>query len=298
MIVAVDVGYGYTNYAYDGVLGKFPSTIANIPVITNFGENDTYSYNNTTYLVGDNAKFSNTIPTRTENFLIKYSPLLIYHLFKEQNIKKVDALCTSMSISEYRTKSQEIEKRCSNFIVNGESFSQKVFVFPQGLGIWVDASEPKNALIIDIGLNTLDILTVIDSKPSPEYSFSFTNKGIGIITDSINYWVNSNFTGNSISQERASEILKNNGKFKRFRKEYDISDFINKQKEIFAENTLAYIFSNSKLNDILPDIDNLILAGGGAYYIPKYIVDKFGVRISNEPEYANVRGFLKLIKNS
>ncbi len=293
MILAVDVGYGYTKYAYQDKLSKFPSAVAHIPALTGFGETSTYTYNGSYYLVGENARLSETIPTRTENFLVKYSPLLLYHLFKKEGLKSVDTLCVSLSIAEFREKKDDLEEVCKVFTVNNEVYRQKeVVVFPQGLGIWITSGAPKDAIIVDIGFNTLDVLTIIDSKPRPEYSFSLSNMGVGNIIDAINDWVNSHFPGNSLSPHMADEILLNGGKFKIFRKQYDLSDFIEEQKRLFADDVISSVLSASKLKKVLLSIDEFIIAGGGAYYIPQEVADKHGFYIPENPEYANVKGFL------
>lgn len=293
MILAVDVGYGYTKYACEKVSGKFPSAVAHVPAVTGFGESSAYTFNGSCYLVGEDAVWSDTISTRTEDFLENYSPLLIYHLFKKENIKSVDMLCVSLSIAEFKSKKDTLAAACRNFTVNGEIYKQEVKVYPQGLGIWVYAGSPANALIVDIGFNTLDVLTVADGRPRPENSFSFSNKGAGLITDAVNSWINANFQGNSLSPVMADKILLNGGKFKIFRKEYDLSEFLDKQKRIFANDVLSAVLSESRLKDILSYIDEFIVAGGGAYFIPPETADRYGFRIPYKPEFANVRGFLK-----
>ena len=293
MILAVDVGYGYTKYAYREQVGKFPSAVAYVPAITGFGERSVYIYSDSYYLVGENAMWSDTISTRTDDFLLNYSPLLVYHLLKKEGIRDVGTLCLSLSIAEYRHKKDKLESICKNFVVNKEEFTQRVIVFPQGVGIWVDVGRPDNALIVDAGFNTLDVLTVLDSRPRPEYSFSFSNSGVGIIVDAIKGWFNSNFPGTSLSPVMADRIIMNKGKFTFYRKEYDISSFLKKQEKFFAEKILSAVLSESRLKDVLSFIDNFVIAGGGAYFVPGEVAEKYMFSIPEKPEFSNVRGFLR-----
>lgn len=292
MILAVDVGYGYTKYAYGGILGRFPSAVANVPVLTGVGESSVYRFNGSYYLVGEEAGWSDVIPTRTEDFLVNYSPLLIYHLFKKEHIGSVSTLCVSLSISEFDSKKERLASVCRSFAVNGEAFTQNVRVYPQGLGIWVSSGSPNNALIVDIGFNTLDVLTMIDGQPRPEYSFSFSNRGAGVVADAVNGLINAKFPGSFLTPFMADSIIANGGKFKFFRREYDFSDFIGRQKKIFAEGVLSAVLSESRLKDILSYIDEFIIAGGGAYFIPLETADRYGFTIPENPEFANVKGFL------
>lgn len=292
MILAVDVGYGYTKYAHGDVLDKFPSAVAPVPAITGFGESRAYLYNGSRYLVGENALWSDVISTRTEDFLINYSPLLIYHLLKRENIGSVSTLCVSLSIAEFTSRKDALASVCRSFAVNGETFEQEVKVYPQGLGIWVSSGSPGNAIIVDIGFNTLDVLTMIEGEPRPEYSFSFSNRGVGVITDAVNSMINSRFPGASLTPFMADSILMNGGRFRFFRREYDFSDFINRQKENFSREVLSLVLSESRLKDILSHIDTFIIAGGGAHFMSREMADRYGFVIPENPEFANVRGFL------
>ena len=292
MILAVDVGYGYTKYACGDILNKFPSAVAPVPAITGFGESRAYLYNGSRYLVGENALWSDVISTRTEDFLINYSPLLIYHLLKKEGMESVSTLCVSLSIAEFSTRKDALASVCRRFTVNGETFEQDVKVYPQGLGIWVSSGSPENAVIVDIGFNTLDVLTMIEGEPRPEYSFSFSNRGVGVVTDAINGLINSRFPGSSLTPFMADSILMNGGRFRFFRREYDFSDFINRQRESFSSEVLSLVLSESRLKDILSYMDTFIIAGGGAHLISGTTADRYGFVIPEEPEFANVKGFL------
>ena len=299
IILSVDTGYSFIKYAYKDNKGdirhdKFITAVA--PGESNdlgIGEKSSVHFNKREYLIGEKALYKgNVLPTRSNDFLTTYSPLFLYKIIKGKKISP-DLVTLSLSISEFKAKSKILQQICENFIANGTVFSFKTKVFPQGLGIWKYAGSPDNAVILDIGFNTVDILSVIDGLPVPELSAGYTDMGVCEIASTVSEHISSNIVKSYVPEVSVVQVLAA-GKFKYKRQEYDISDLIEAKKEIYTKRIFDTISKSSKLKTVLDKIDTFIVAGGGAYFIDDNLKKSYGFIVPDKPEYANVLGFVKL----
>ena len=298
MLLATDVGYGHTKYEVNGKYGKFPSVIA--PIFTNgtYGTNTGIEYNDIKYIVGKEARFSsNVISAMSKDFLIKYAPVLIHHIFQREKVGQVDLLCLSLSIAEYHKKKPILKKTCREFIINNKKYAQDIEVYPQGVGIWADMGKPDNALIIDIGYNTIDILTFFDGQVNINFSRGVKEKGVMNMINDIIMYVSDKYN-HEIKPHEANQVLMGDGKINLFRKEYNLNDFIEMRKKFYSNKIVEETINNKAIKDISARVDKLIIAGGGAYFIDKETVSEYGIEIPENPEYSNVRGFHKLAETS
>jgi plasmid segregation protein ParM len=299
MILSTDIGYGHTKYAFNGenevIIGKFPSAIARIGggfLNDSIGNSDAVLYNGDYYHTGEKAlKETSLIPSRTFDFLLKYSPLLIHSIIEKENIKP-DKILTNLSMAEYRENKEQLKKVCSKFIVNDEIYEFDVEVYPQGLGILVnEKDEPKDTIIVDIGFNTIDVLFIEGGEIAP-YSSGFTDMGICMLANAVSDNIRKRFSGLYISELESNDILIN-GYFTFMRKKYDISDFIHSEKVNYTNTVLNHIFTKSEIKNKIRNAGRFIIAGGGAYYLDKEIIEGYEAVIPDRPEYANVLGILK-----
>lgn len=299
MKISTDIGYGHTKYAISeqNKINKFPSAVSRISGNFNLvGEKKAVDYNGDHFFVGEEATngTNNIIPTRSVDFLISYSPLFLSYIFKTENIKP-DTVCLSLSIAEYRDKQDKLKAACSKFIVSEELFEQDIIVFPQGIGIWVNEGKPKNALIVDIGYNTVDVLVIKNGSVSAESSSGFTDIGTCIITNAISDRIRSEFNGYFLSEIESNKILLDK-EFKYLRKSHDLTDFIYNEQKNYTSVILNAVFSKPDIKNFIAKTDVFIVAGGGAYYINENVKEENGMTIPDKPEFANVTGFLKLME--
>jgi plasmid segregation protein ParM len=256
---------------------------------------ETYIYNGMEYCVAEKALHDiNLIPTRTVDFNINYMPLLLYEIFKREQIKPKH-MCVSLAISEFGKKESIVKEKCSKFMVNEEVFEQDVYVFPQGIGIWLQNHSPANAVIIDVGFNTTDVLIVKDSEPKKNLSTGFTDLGVCLIADVIRSRIREDFAGADIGELEANEILQKK-KIKLFRKELDFTDIIEREKKNYARQILQVVLSSTRVKSFINKTDAFIVAGGGAYFIDKETCQNYGFTIPEKPEFANVKGFLSMMQ--
>ena len=73
----------------------------------------------------------------------------------------------------------------------------------------------------------------------------------------------------------------------------DIGTQIDSVIDSYAERLLANLRSDYR--DIIPELDRLVVAGGGAYLVGEALKKEYSrVTVLAEPEYANVRGYAYL----
>jgi hypothetical protein len=197
-----------------------------------------------------------------------------------------------LSIADYKEHKNNLKNSCSKFLINGKYFENKILVVPQGVGIWYYCDQPKNAAIIDVGFNTIDVLVVEDGMLSVDKSFGLVDKGAVILASNVAKIFYAKYN-DQISKYLANEILLNHGKIKYGRKEYDLSEDIARLKLNYTEKVLADVFDNTDFKGLLKSIDTLIVAGGGAYYLDGSFIEKEGIVVPDKPDYANVLGFIK-----
>jgi hypothetical protein len=313
-LLAADTGYSAVKCAYlteEGGLRtfKFPTVIAFLPFVEvgALGEKEPVSYRGGTFFVGEEAiGYSNyTLPTQTEEFTVLYAPLLLHHAFKKEGIRP-ESVCLSIAIHEFnkeivffdplsgeeiKGKKQELlEQYARKFEVNGEEFTQEIVVLPQGVGIWFDVGKPDSCIIIDIGHRTVDVVVVADGKVEP-FTTGFPDRGTITIVSLLRDYV-ANKYGLELSLLEAEKVLRT-GTLKVRGEEKDLTEVIESLKPQYAMKTLIEVLHSPALRPLWEKHGNVIVAGGGAYFIPEGVKRQYGLKIPENPEYSNVRGFIK-----
>lgn len=296
-ILATDIGYGHTKYAFNNELRKFPTILKETMEYDSIGEQESVSYKNRTYIVGDAAiHLPQHIQSTSEGFLFNYAPIFLYETMRQLNYPKIDIAVVSLSLLEYKNKKADFEKICSEFTINGKTFKQDVIVLPQGVGIWYTMDTPENALIIDIGYNTIDVLTIDNAKPKAVASFGIRDNGVMTLVANVKNYVEEKVNA-TIEEGLANKILQK-GSFKFERREYDIHNEISKMQQSYTNRILELVLNDTRIKNISKYTDHLIIAGGGAYYIDPEIKAKHNIEIPENPEFANVVGFIKEVKKN
>ena len=298
MIFSIDVGYSFVKYAYsfdgDIVKDKFITAVAPAEGFDpGIGVKSSVVYKSTEYVVGEKALYmAKVLPTRSKDFLENYTPLLLYEALKRKNVSP-DVVIFSVSIADFKDKALSIKNACESFEVNGEVFRFDVKVYPQGLGIWQYTGSYSNALILDIGFNTIDVLAVLGGEVVPELSGGYSDMGVCEIASDVAEYISSNITKDYVPELSVIKILAD-GKFKYMRREYDISDIVNLKKKEYTKRVFDIFSGSQKLKTLLDKVDTLIVAGGGAYFLDEDLKKSYGIITPKDPEYTNVLGFIKL----
>lgn len=142
---------------------------------------------------------------------------------------------------------------------------------PQGIGIWFDTGCPRNAIVIDIGFNTVDVLFVVDGKPVRELCFALRECGLVSFL----------------------EKLTKDDPFRLARKlEEGDQELSEKAKNFYYPWLLQKLETRSEWRK-RSQKHTLVFGGGGARFLPEDLKDKS--IIPKHPEISNVRGFAKYL---
>ncbi len=74
---------------------------------------------------------------------------------------------------------------CSEFVIDNKIYRYNVKVMPQDIEVWLDGGKPNNAVVLDVGYNTINVFVIGNGKPNPSYSKGFIDAGVCIITSAI-----------------------------------------------------------------------------------------------------------------
>ena len=305
VIMGIDVGYGDVKAVSNGQTIKFPTAVAQVKS-SDYSETDlfkdtVYSFKGKEYFVGRDALFSdNCYSTRTDEFLFKFAPLLVYAVFEK--LGKADAVGIGLPLAMFldRDMRKRFEESLRTFEVNGKRIDLDVYVYAQGQGIFVDyvfnggENEKETVLILDIGFNTLDVLCVVKGRPTREGSTTFDGYGVARMVQKLVDYIARKYRV-SLSEQEGKEILRS-GYLKIYGKKIDLGLVIEEIAEDYTDWLLEVV--KSQWAGFLRRADRIVLAGGGAYYLQnvirtKYETDGF-IFIPDSPEFSNARGFERL----
>lgn len=326
--MAIDVGFGGTKgVASNGRRAKFVSVVGDFhPVAFDSGMNDATSnlvidYKSKKSFVGESA-LKQSIPratvdtdrtvtdegmtllaaamalladgSATNTNMVVGLPVRHFETLKNQYIKQVltlhaiDLLTLTGGLSERKYVSVEQAK-----------------VLPQPFGAFFDLIlDDKGKLtqedlakgkvgIVDIGYNTLDLARADQLEYINPRSTSFAGQGIFSAFQALSGELYRSLKV-EIPPERIEPIARS-GRIKVAGKETSI--FI--QQETAFKEAAAQIIS--RIKSLWPDrweLDQILLAGGGAILLGKYLQAELGDQavIAADPAFANVNGYLKFAR--
>lgn len=278
MKVAFDLGFGWTKVCTDtGECFKFPTWLA-YHSDTAISEVDRVLVDGKEYVVGEDARLERQKITITSiQELLNYFPVFRKYALERLGVSESEAQIITGLPPIHKDKAEILEK-------------QGAVVLPQGLGIYldvVDKIDSDELMIIDIGFNTVDYIVVIKGKRKK---------------------------GNTIEKqgvERMIELFRNRlpddlGVLKQFsfqrlmdtfEKGYapvageriDLTPY--KEKAIEEYNEVLKTRLKDEIGNLIDEIEQIVVAGGGAYYLKD--IRKAGVYVPEKPEFSQARGYLK-----
>lgn len=295
--IAIDIGYGDTKVMTEGKIFKFASAIekkkeAQADYQEADGGDDVYDFGGKKYSLGDKA-LANAVSTRGFNFLVKYSPLIMYHAIKVAGLdtSKPIHITTGLSIVNWQERDQFIDS-IRKINVNNEIIEPKIRLMAQGQGIYFDYEGEKtegDVCIVDIGYNTFDFLVFTDGKPRQDLSFA-TKKGANEIITELQTKIKKRFQFDA-SEQVAKKIFINKS-IEIYGEQTDLSDEIEDAKRDYAEFVIDEL--RSQRGDLLKVAKKVVFSGGGAYFLDDVdsLKKTLNVTFSGKPyEFANVRGY-------
>lgn len=297
-----DVGYGDVKYIVvdDNIeeyhQGKIPSLLASMDILDlsdAMGSDDVFEYRDQFYLVGSDAGISfgaHPISSMSRDFILNYAPLFLAKIAQVEGLKpqQISLVILSLAFLEYEDNWKKLSEICSDFIVSKKRFTQEVQVFMQGVGIWYDQESPDNCLIIDIGFNTIDVILALNGSVRKELSFGLKGYGTSNFIHSVKEYLNKRSELQFNINEVQQMIIANNPVLDKFKMRPVIKRF----SQTWMERLLSELQTYEQFNRAEKMGCDIIVAGGGAYYLKGLSLPSNYRLVDNEPEFANVRGFL------
>jgi hypothetical protein len=303
--IDLDFGYSYVKIFYNNRFYKIPTSVAFCADAgIEFGENDTYKFEDELYHVGENA--SNESFTTTDfTFLVRFTPVLMAHIFNKLEIKPTDNIVvrTGLALNDWGdvTKREDFVKRLSEFNVNDIIYKPTVrLVGPQGHGSYISylydhdltRDIPELFTVIDIGYNTINLLHYKNGQPQQRNSKGFVGHGVSSIIRPFTAWLENEFKINFTEQEALDIFMKKTFKISGAVQE-NIPAKIVELTNQFVQKLLGSVLVSEK--KILQLSDNVLITGGGSYLftdtqLPPNVVFSGSVEKSDY-EYSNVKGY-------
>ena len=301
--VGIDLGYSQVKLMALNELTSIPTAI-NFAIDTgiDYGENNTYVFENENLLVGNEA-VNESFTTLDYKFKYKYDPLIIIHsMLKLQllDISKVQqdhlVLRVGLALGDWKNKNEYL-KRISNIVVDGKNFVfPNIKIIPQGAGVYLDSivrlnssQHPDSCSIVDIGYNTINFLYFLEGKPQRQYCRSYTGHGVSSIISSFTNWLESEY-GMQFSEQEAIKIFLKNKFIYNGVDQQKVKDIILELKSNFIKKIKNSILVKEKK---LLSTSELVVFGGGGANLLEGIQLPQNVKLAPEERiYSNVRGYM------
>lgn len=333
VVRAIDVGYGNTKYVSHHQYGSevecslFPSIAPHASVGADlssgvFQRRNTVvvDVNGVNYEVGKDARLAQDASygrildpafSLTDSYMALVRGALFY-----MGQEEIDMLVVGLPVNTHDQYESELSKRLRGqhripkvvrnadqvLVPSAASVTvnvKDVRVVPQPIGAFFDYAISKNIygrmrgemnLIIDPGFYTLDWIVAHGVKVNNARSSAHPG-GMSAILAAMAESIGKKLGAQISDVTTIDEALKNGTKPRFFGKEMDISEEIKLGKEKARQfvNVLANKVGNKGV-----DIDNIVIAGGGAHFFRDVIAEKFPnhhLEIVREPVFSNVRGF-------
>ncbi|WP_457642384.1 ParM/StbA family protein [Persephonella sp.] len=298
-IIAIDTGFSSVKVKTQDKEFKFPSAIAVYKQSAiRLGDEDTpkYKYQGREFVVGEEAlDYDDKKYARSVEFLMEYTPLFIAEAVRQAD-GEYNQLSVGLPLGYYMEYKDRLKEKLSKFMINGKVYEFDVAVHPQGVGILADyvyqetPEEDETGYVLDIGFNTVIAVRYKDLKAKAEGSKQYELFGISKAIEDLQEYIKANYDLNLNSIEANDVFLK--GYLKAgYGKRYDLTDVINKIMENYIDTLLKTI--ENEFDAYLKKVDRLVIAGGGAYHIEKYLPEKYRefIYTPDKPEFSNVRGY-------
>lgn len=316
--LAIDIGFSSVKaIGAGGFKIKFPTAVAvwSRPAVEfeSSHSKPPMEFDGRYYLVGEDAFRERDIIYSLEiGHLIKYAPLFIakaIDLVRGLGYGLVDEIVVGLPTGHFKNKWAELWERVRQFSINGKKYefhkkwTEKGFIppiCPQGVGILYDYAY-KNGLrmgvdggvgfSLDIGFNTVLVVAHDKLVRQADKTKQYDKKGISKVADAVGQELAAEYGINNETKIELSKILLTKS-VTHYGKKIDLADMINKAMSNYIESVIKDI--RSDYETWFSRSNNLIIGGGGAYYIDKESLPKEYeelVQLVSEPEFSNARGY-------
>lgn len=294
--ISIDIGYSSSKIVFNDQYYKVPTAIsfANDAGIE-FGETAKYSFEGEEYYVGD-AATDEAFTTTDYQFLHKFGPLIIYHIFKKLGIAGEISLNTGLALTDWGHR-QEFQERLAVIEVDGVKVTTGCKVVgPQGSGIYnayiaennLYSSHPDSCAIIDIGYRTINFLYYERGEPQQSKMKGYPGSGVVSIMKTFSNYLETTY-GVNFSEQEALKIFMS-GKLSLSGEEQPaVPEKIKDLKGKFVQKLMNSILVKEKKTCQFAEV---VIIGGGGSYLIQDVMNQKNVKYNQDPkEFANVRGY-------
>lgn len=296
IIFAVDPGFAQVKYSIGGVVGVIPSAVAEpLPAMEGLGKGQrVHVMDIGKFVVGHDAlePGSRQIQSLDEEWLLRYLPLLVVGAADHAGIDlhDVDILSVCVPPRTWKSAKKDIMEDLSVIRDNGEVYRfEKVDVIAQAVGAIgyyaKDASDiNESGLVLDIGGNTILAVRYDKLKPKATGSRQYNELGVLSAAQALVPVLSELAEGRRITEIKAMAAMRD----RRF-VGVDIGTHVDAVIRAYSERILRSVRSDYR--DMIPELDRLLVVGGGAYLVGEAIKKEYKrVHVPAEPEMSNVRG--------
>jgi hypothetical protein len=292
-VIGIDIGFGQVKVVSDDLAYKFPSQIAQF-LEGEISDVPAVEHNRMWYVVGEEATaFRHKLSVSTVEMLIRYSPVLLKRALQEGR-QSEEYIVVSGLPPRFRHMGEEFSKALQT--VEGVS---KVVIVPQGAGILEDVKEylrtQEGALILDIGFNTVDFLSVrvrggefvkerggtiegLGVKSAVEIFRSLLPDAVGFLRNEPYVFLVPYFT---------------KGRLTLAGKEFFLQEEKEKASKLWTEQ--IYLRLQEEIGELIKSKPVFVVAGGGAYFLDRSLFER-GIYVPTQPDFSNARGYYKIGK--
>jgi hypothetical protein len=283
-VLGLDIGFGHTKCYSEGIKFKFPTQLAYPPDDPNM-EVERVNIGGREYVVGRDTKYASSyrieIPTVIE--LVQHAPVFLKYVLDK--FGKFDLVVTGLP--------PNAKSHVPNLTANLKSVTDaEVMIIPQGIGILYDVASTTDigddAVIIDIGYNTVDCIAVEKSDDVWKKKRGITLENFGIMKAveimremlPEKYGLLKNWSASRLLETFEKGAVSIDGE------KIDLGAYKNEAIQRYVEILLSK--TKQELKDSFRNVATVVVAGGGAYYVGKKYFGQ-GV-IPEEPEFSQARG--------
>lgn len=294
--LGIDVGYSSTKVKYDGKLYKFPSAISFATDLgIDYGEDAVVKYKGETYYVGDAAVGLETFTTTDFGFKQNFDPVIVYHVLKKLDlvddaVKGNIQLFLTLALADWKHKDTYLSIFKGYEVDDVTVNLDNITLLPQGAGAYMGyvkkvGQHPTSAAIIDIGFNTINLLSYQNGQPQRAHSKGFSGHGVSSILRPFTTYLESTYNM-PFSESEALKIFMEGKFIFNGIEQPEIAEKIIELKGQFVKKLFNSILTGEK--KLLATSEKVILAGGGCYLL-EGIQFPPNVIFSNKPyEFANI----------
>lgn len=311
--IGLDIGYGFTKMIYawqdtDTLVAnqqKFPTAIARVSseiVSTGYNEIDVVEFNGKHYIVGEPAVHAkHNIGTRDVNFMKNYGQLFIYETMRlVTGGQDGNTIAVGLPPADYKNHREELACKLKQFTINGEVINNNISVLPQAavaLVEWIQQHGSRNDIILaDIGFNTLDVVPMHNGKALPGESATINSGGISQIADELSSVLRVQY-GLQLNLHETINAIEDGYVINYGRKVNILTEI---QAAVSGYIEWIYGQLQDQWGDRLRKSHHLVMIGGGCYILQKHIPEKYKdmTQILRQPEYANARGYFRVLAHN